>query len=64
MEKRIRWCQRYTAASWRADQTYIKVGGQWAYLYRTIDKNGETIDFNAIAAPNGQISEAISSARL
>ena len=33
MEKRIRWYQRYTDASWRADETYVKVGGQWAYLY-------------------------------
>jgi transposase, IS6 family len=45
MEKRIRWYQRYTDASWRVDETYVKVGGQWAYLYRAIDKNGGTIDF-------------------
>ncbi len=35
----------YTDASWRVDETYVKVAGQWAYLYRAIDKNGETIDF-------------------
>lgn len=45
MEKRIRWYQRYTDASWRADETYVKVAGQWAYLYRAIDKNGDIIDF-------------------
>lgn len=45
MEKRIRWYQRYTDASWRVDETYVKVAGQWAYLCRAIDKNGETIDF-------------------
>jgi transposase-like protein len=45
MEKRIRWYQRYTDASWRVDETYVRVRGQWAYLYRAIDKNGETIDF-------------------
>lgn len=45
MEKRIRWYQRYTDASWRVDETYVKVGGEWAYLYRAIDKNGETVDF-------------------
>ena len=38
MEKRIRWYQRYTDASWRVDETYVKVAGQWAYLYRAIDK--------------------------
>jgi len=45
MEKRIRWYQRYTDASWRVDETRVKVGGQWAYLHRAIDKNGDTIDF-------------------
>jgi transposase-like protein len=45
MEKRIRWYQRYTDASWRADETYVKVAGQWAYLYRAIDKSGDIIDF-------------------
>jgi transposase, IS6 family len=45
MEKRVRWYQRYTDASWRVDETYVKVAGEWAYLYRAIDKNGETIDF-------------------
>lgn len=44
-EKRISWYQRYTDASWRVDETYVKVAGQWAYLYRAIDRNGETIDF-------------------
>ncbi|MFT4667927.1 MAG: IS6 family transposase, partial [Gammaproteobacteria bacterium] len=24
---------------------YVKVKGKWVYLYRTIDKNGRTIDF-------------------
>jgi len=27
------------------DETYIKVNGQWKYYYRTIDKQGNTIDF-------------------
>lgn len=45
MEKRIRWYQRYTDASWRVDETYVKVAGKWAYLYRAIDKNGDTVDF-------------------
>jgi transposase, IS6 family len=45
MEKRVRWYQRYTGASWRVDETYVKVAGQWAYLYRAIDKSGDIIDF-------------------
>jgi len=27
------------------DETYIKVKGQWRYLYRAVDKTGQTIDF-------------------
>jgi putative transposase len=30
--------------SWRMDETYIKVKGVWRYLYRAVDKYGETID--------------------
>ncbi len=30
---------------WRMDETYIKVKGQWKYLYRAVDKNGNTVDF-------------------
>ena len=33
------------ATSWRIDETYVKVCGQWAYLYRAVDKHGNTIDF-------------------
>jgi putative transposase len=31
--------------SWRMDETYIRVKGQWFYLYRAVDKTGQTIDF-------------------
>jgi len=27
------------------DETYIKIKGQWYYLYRAVDKQGQTIDF-------------------
>ncbi|SIT52186.1 hypothetical protein BN2476_2130006 [Paraburkholderia piptadeniae] len=40
--------RRYKGAvgkSWRMDETYIKVGGQWKYLYRAVDKAGNTADF-------------------
>jgi transposase-like protein len=42
-----RW-QAYAQAvgdSWRVDETYIKVRGQWVYLYRAVDKEGRTVDF-------------------
>lgn len=31
--------------SWRMDETYIKVKGDWKYLYRAVDKQGKTVDF-------------------
>ena len=31
--------------SWRMDETYIKVKGEWMYLYRAVDKEGKTVDF-------------------
>ena len=37
--------KRTVGASWRMDETYVKVGGQWKYLYRAVDKAGHTIDF-------------------
>ena len=55
----LRWVQRYipefekrwqryarpVGPSWRVDETYIKVKGQWVYLYRAVDKAGQTVDF-------------------
>src|SRR5512144_2488918 len=55
-----RWVQKFTPQleaafrqgrkrpvgnSWRMDETYIKIKGQWKYLYRAVDKAGQTIDF-------------------
>ena len=54
-----RWVQRYapelemrckphlkqTNDSWRVDETYIKVKGEWMYLYRAVDSIGNTLEF-------------------
>jgi putative transposase len=37
--------KRSVWVSWRMDETYIKVKGEWRYLYRAVDKHGQTIDF-------------------
>ncbi|WP_226937485.1 IS6 family transposase [Pseudogemmobacter faecipullorum] len=37
--------KRPTASSWRMDETYIKVKGQWTYLYRAVDRDGQNLDF-------------------
>jgi transposase, IS6 family len=45
LDKRIRPHLRKTNGSWRVDETYIRVKGNWVYLYRAIDAAGQTIDF-------------------
>ena len=45
LEKIFRKHKRPVGVSWRMDETYIKVNGQWKYLYRAVDKEGATIDF-------------------
>ena len=37
--------KKKTGSSWRMDETYIKIKGVWNYLYRAVDKEGDTIDF-------------------
>lgn len=37
--------KRSVGTSWRMDETYIKVAGQWKYLYRAVDRDDDTIDF-------------------
>ena len=56
----LRWVQQYgpefqkrwdrfartVGGSWRMDETYVRVKGEWMYLYRAVDKAGKTVDFH------------------
>ena len=45
LDKAFRRHKRTTGRRWRMDETYIKIKGQWKYLYRAVDSEGQTIDF-------------------
>jgi transposase-like protein len=43
---KLKWYWKPTLGySWRVDETYVKIKGKWVYLYRDLDKCGNTIDF-------------------
>ena len=45
IEQRLRVHRQLTNDSWRVDETYARVKGRWAYLYRAVDSSGATPDF-------------------
>jgi len=45
LEKRWNRFARQVGGSWRVDESYVKIKGRWAYLYRAVDKAGKTVDF-------------------
>jgi IS6 family transposase len=45
IERRLRHFRKPHCGSVRIDETYIKIRGQWRYLYRALDKYGNPVDF-------------------
>ncbi len=45
LESKFRQFKKTIGKSWRIDETYIKVKGQWVYYYRAVDKENQTVDF-------------------
>ena len=47
LNERIRTEMRNPNRSWRCDETYIRVAGQWTYLYRAVDSAGNTTSISS-----------------
>ncbi|KJK14047.1 hypothetical protein UB46_39795 [Burkholderiaceae bacterium 16] len=45
LHKVFRHRKHLVGKSWRMDETYILLRGQWKYLHRAVDKAGNTVDF-------------------
>lgn len=43
--ERLNRRKRTVTGKWHVDETYLKVRGQWMYLYRAIDSVGDTVEF-------------------
>ena len=50
LAKKIRNHLKRSNNSYRINETYIKIKGQWKYLYRSVDSNGNTLDW--MLSPN------------
>lgn len=57
LEKKCRAKLKPTNDSWRVDETYIKIKGQWMYLYRAVDSDGNTVEFMLSPIRNGQAAK-------
>ena len=57
LDKRCRAHLKPTNDSWRVDETYIEVKGEWKYLYRAVDSEGNTLEFMLSAKRDARAAE-------
>jgi transposase-like protein len=57
LEKRLRRHLRPCRGPWHVDETFVRVGGGWRYLYRAVDGTGQTIDFLLSATRDKKAAE-------
>ena len=57
LDKRCRAHLKPTNDSWRVDETYIEVKGEWKYFYRAVDSEGNTLNFMLSAKRDARTAE-------
>jgi transposase-like protein len=47
-------CRHAVGNRWQVDETYVKVAGQWRYVYRAVDQFGQVVDVFVSARRDGR----------
>ncbi len=58
LSKRTEKHLRRASLDWHVDQTYIRVGGKWRYLWRAVDSNGQMVEFRLTARRDAKAAKA------
>ncbi|MEP4708913.1 MAG: IS6 family transposase [Pseudophaeobacter sp.] len=58
LTKRTEGYLRRASVNWHVDETYIRVGGRWRYLWRAVDAHGQMVDFRLTARMDAKAAKA------
>ena len=58
LTKRAEKFLRRASVDWHVDETYVRVGGKWHYLWRAVDANGQMVDFRLTARRDAKAAKA------
>ena len=58
LAKRMESHLQRASLNWHVDETYIRVGGKWRYLWRAIDADGQLVDFRLTARRDAKAAKA------
>lgn len=58
LTKRAETHLRRASVDWHVDETYIRVGGKWRYLWRAVDANGQMVDFRLTTRRDAKAAKA------
>lgn len=58
LTKRTEKHLRRASVDWHVDETYIRAGGKWLYLWRAIHANGRMVDFRLTARQDAKAAKA------